>query len=35
MAVAPEWRRTGMFKGISLPAPSDQHRVGCVDVMLS
>ena len=33
MAVAAEWRRRGMFKGIGLPTPSGQHRVGCVDVM--
>ena len=33
MAVAPGWRRTGMFKGIGMPTPSGQHRVGCVDVM--
>ena len=33
MAVAPGWKRTGMFKGIGLPSPSGQHRIGCVDVM--
>ena len=34
MAVAAaEWRRTGILKGIGLPVPSGQHRVGCVDVM--
>ena len=33
MAQASGWRRTGMFKGIGLPIPSGQYRVGCVDVM--
>ena len=30
---APGWKMAGLIKGIGLPAPSGQHRVGCVDVM--
>ena len=29
----PGWKKTGILKGIGLPSPSGQHRVGCVDVL--
>ena len=31
--MAESWKRSGLVKGIGIPAPSGQHPVGCVDLM--
>ena len=31
--MAEPWKRSGLVKGIGIPAPSGQHPVGCVDLM--
>ena len=31
--MAEPWKRSGLVRGIGIPAPSGQHPVGCVDLM--
>ena len=31
--MAAAWSRSGIIKGVGIPAPSGPHTVGCVDVM--